>query len=156
MCVTDRHDIALAVKVALYPNTTNQPCKRDSLSFYEHCSTCYVRLTKNWALNISSHILWFPKNNFLFNPLPHNPDFKWSLTLSQSKPLFLPVYCLSFENTVGKGEIAHDEQSSTAQTWVATTQGKKLLKLIMEKRELLNSISPFPPLCFLLSIYIIP
>ena len=25
MCVTDRHDMTLAVKVALNPNTTNQP-----------------------------------------------------------------------------------------------------------------------------------
>ena len=24
MCVTDRHDMTLAVEVALYPNTTNQ------------------------------------------------------------------------------------------------------------------------------------
>ena len=25
MCITDRHDMTLAVKVALNPNTTNQP-----------------------------------------------------------------------------------------------------------------------------------
>ena len=27
MCVTDRHDMTLAVKVALNPNTTNQPIR---------------------------------------------------------------------------------------------------------------------------------
>ena len=27
MCITDRHDMTLAVKVALNPNTTNQPSK---------------------------------------------------------------------------------------------------------------------------------
>ena len=28
MCVTDRHDMTLAVKVALNPNTTNKPNQR--------------------------------------------------------------------------------------------------------------------------------
>ena len=30
MCVTDRHDITVAVKVALNPNTTNQPTNHQS------------------------------------------------------------------------------------------------------------------------------
>ena len=38
MCVTDRHDMTLAVKVALNPNSTNQP-------------------TNNSAMNLSSHFL---------------------------------------------------------------------------------------------------
>ena len=31
MCVTDRHDMTLAVKVALNPNTTNQPTNQTNL-----------------------------------------------------------------------------------------------------------------------------
>ena len=30
MCVTDRHDMTLAVKVALNPNTTNQPTSKNN------------------------------------------------------------------------------------------------------------------------------
>ena len=55
MCVTDRHDMTLAVKVALKPNTT-------------------------YSL--------FPKQALVFTCLQYK----------------------SFENTVGKGEIAHNEQ----------------------------------------------
>ena len=31
MCVTDRHDMNLPVKVALNPNTTNQPTKQNAI-----------------------------------------------------------------------------------------------------------------------------
>ena len=34
MCVTDRHDMTLAVKVALNPNTTNQPTNWADVSQY--------------------------------------------------------------------------------------------------------------------------
>ena len=38
ICVTDRHDMTLAVKVALNPNTTNQILHTDidSAAFFEH------------------------------------------------------------------------------------------------------------------------
>ena len=32
MCVTDRHDMTLAVKMVLNPNTTNQPIEVSSVS----------------------------------------------------------------------------------------------------------------------------
>ena len=32
MCVTDRHDMTLSVKVALNPKTTNEPMANDSIS----------------------------------------------------------------------------------------------------------------------------
>ena len=63
MCVTDRHDMTIAVKVALNPNTTNQPTK-----------------LKEFA----DDIFKFDESDGKFS--------KW------------------VENTVGKGEIAHDEQ----------------------------------------------
>ena len=35
MCVTDRHDMTLAVKVALNPNTTNQLSQKDGTLWYK-------------------------------------------------------------------------------------------------------------------------
>ena len=33
MCVIDRHNMILAVKVALNPNTTNQPTNQNTLNY---------------------------------------------------------------------------------------------------------------------------
>ena len=34
MCITDHHDITLAVKVVINPNATNQPIVYSALTFY--------------------------------------------------------------------------------------------------------------------------
>ena len=34
MCVTDRHDMILAIKMALNPNTTNQPIRPEKGIYY--------------------------------------------------------------------------------------------------------------------------
>ena len=53
MCVTDPHDMTLAVKVALNPNTTNQTTK---------CLTntaCYFMLSGRISKNIGENIFRF-------------------------------------------------------------------------------------------------
>ena len=51
MCVTDRHDMTLTVKVALKPNTTNQP-KFVRFSFLENVEQSnYLHAESNLALN---------------------------------------------------------------------------------------------------------
>ena len=52
MWVTDRHDVTLAVKVALNPNTTNQPSKLkefvdDNLKFDENGGKSSKRVENN-------------------------------------------------------------------------------------------------------------
>ena len=39
MCVTDRHDMTLAVKVPLNPNTTNQPIKHPFTRALLNCNS---------------------------------------------------------------------------------------------------------------------
>ena len=52
MCVTDRYDINLAVKVALYPNTTNQPIHFNDRedTFWKH----FGKRRKCWLTSIFS------------------------------------------------------------------------------------------------------
>ena len=75
MFVTDRHDMTLAVKVALNFNITNQSTKTDAISRFD----------------------------FKFTPIA-SPQ--------KNNPFLVFTYLLykSFENTVGKGEIARNEQ----------------------------------------------
>ena len=46
MCVTDRHDMSLAVKVAINPNITNQPSKNVSFQSQERFLTTCNRISK--------------------------------------------------------------------------------------------------------------
>ena len=49
MCVTDRHDITLAVKVAFNPNTTNQPTNASYTRFEtDAVGAGLLRHLENW------------------------------------------------------------------------------------------------------------
>ena len=55
MCVTDRHDMTLAVKVALNPNTTNQ-LRRGKVHFHKLNSCCTIE-TDQYQTLIQSSII---------------------------------------------------------------------------------------------------
>ena len=87
MCVTDHHDMTLAVKVALNPNTTNEPTN--------YFNTLHDKYTGSWVANRDSLTLVVTRRSikielqrscinerfFTFdwkvssNPLLHNDDF---------------------------------------------------------------------------------
>ena len=81
MCVTDRHDMTLAVKVALNLNTNNQPA----------CQWIIPPITRRQLPDDSSKLKEFADDNFKLD--------------ENGKKVSKRV-----ENTVGKGEIARYEQ----------------------------------------------
>ena len=123
ICVTDRHDMTLAVKVALNPNTTNQPFPKQTLVFtclhckslentvrkekiarYEHISpfpTVFSTLFKNFQ-SFSSHLKLLSANCF-------NLDQSKILSSGNGLTVFRTISTLTtltkkaFENIEGKG-----------------------------------------------------
>ena len=58
--VTDRHDMTLAVKVALNPNTTNQPTNYQGWRFKKRISVCviYYLIACNKKPHLAPTLMW--------------------------------------------------------------------------------------------------
>ena len=128
MSVTDRHDMTLAVKVALNPNTTNQTFKvlifsaliNQSMESIDQRISCHARdtiqlihtkLKKNGRIRLlslfhpSSVINSFPNNNFLdSSKLKEFADNDFEFDEHGR------TFSKWAENTMGKEEIACHEQ----------------------------------------------
>ena len=136
MCVTDRHDITLAVKVALNPQY-NQPLP--TRSYGVNGRLLFIRVTCSYQSNFKSPerkkkmVITVPEDYqdcSRYNPPPHYhtiPSFSDLENKKASENIVRNVRngdnpfpnnpwfftCLqykSFENTVEKGEIARNEQ----------------------------------------------
>ena len=99
MCVTDRHDMTLAVKVALKPNTTNQPTLS---SFGVIALTHYHTMTTFDALEEKAFLktLWEKKKMLVtsiffffhnvFCPMKHNLNVLSNIDLASANAFNLP------------------------------------------------------------------
>ena len=109
MCVTDRHDVTLAVKVVLNPNTTNQPTfnvktlgeSRKSIHqpllpspkcfLYPIKRRCHCFININFVVCTTDSLNLVKAKSVLFsrvNSLLHNPDFKRPCIRSLLKTLW--------------------------------------------------------------------
>ena len=104
MCVTDRHDMTLAVKVALNPNTTNQPKFYANISQFYFLRTTAVLAPNMWAdenpkVNIRSQ----ESNSVPYDCEAHAPP---AHDHGQHDLVFTNFRKKPFENIVGKRENA--------------------------------------------------
>ena len=85
MCVTDRHDMTLAVKVALNLNTTNQPTIFSNATFFR------IDKTRNYTVRLKHQIGLIQQESLRFNTFPSNA-------------LFLRVFCTILLKTLWEKE----------------------------------------------------
>ena len=106
MCVTDRHDMTLAVKVALNPNTTNQPTKTTIFSIQREIiiTSLFRKLTKVLTNDFKTDItgisdslakILFLQLSLFINQLEILSHFTGStLHLLYLKPLFAKAWLI--------------------------------------------------------------